>query len=84
MSSGMRRKFSWGLSFSGISWSFVFGVRCLLRHNLTSYTVVVFVSVQGVQNGAPIFNLRALWEPPFLVHALSKFYEIFFIIAFLL
>jgi len=30
--SGVRRKFSWGVSFSGIRWSFVFGVRCLWRH----------------------------------------------------
>jgi len=33
---------------------------------------------------APIINLRALMGPPFLVYALSKFYEIFFMIAFLL
>ena len=26
-----------GVSFSGIWWSFVFGVRCLWRHNLTSH-----------------------------------------------
>jgi len=30
--SGVRRKFSWGVSFSGIWWSFVFGMRCLWRH----------------------------------------------------
>jgi len=36
--SGVRRKFSWGVSFSGIWCSFVFGVRCLCRHNLTSYS----------------------------------------------
>ena len=36
--SGVRRKFSWGGSFSGIWWSFVFGVCCLWRHNLTSYS----------------------------------------------
>jgi len=36
---GARRKFSWsGGSFSGIWWPFVFGVRCLWRHNLTSYS----------------------------------------------
>ena len=35
---GVRRKFSWGVvSISGIWWSFVFGVRSLWRHNLTSY-----------------------------------------------
>jgi len=42
------------------------------------------VSVQGVQNGAPIFNLRALRGPPFLVEALSNIYEIFLMIVFLL
>jgi len=48
-------------------------------------SVVVLVSVQGVQNGwSPIFNLRALRGPPFLVYALSKIYEIFFMIVFLL
>jgi len=31
---GVRRKFSWGVSFSGIWRSFVFSVRCLWRHNL--------------------------------------------------
>ena len=36
--SGVRRKFSWGGSFSSILWSFVFGVHCLWRHNLTSYS----------------------------------------------
>ena len=35
---GVRRKFSRGVSISGIWWSFVFGVRCLWRHNLTSYS----------------------------------------------
>jgi len=29
--------FHGGLSFSGIWWPFVFGVRCLWRPNLTSY-----------------------------------------------
>jgi len=39
--SGVRRIFSCGgFSFSGIWWSFVFGVRCLWRHNLTSYIYV--------------------------------------------
>jgi len=38
-SSGVRRKFSWGVgSFSSIWWSFVFGVCCLWRHILTSYS----------------------------------------------
>ena len=44
-SSGVRRKCSWGFSISGIWWSFVFGARCLWRHNhvskpslLTQYT----------------------------------------------
>jgi len=36
--SGARRKFSWGVSFSGTWWLFVFSVRCLWRHNLTSYS----------------------------------------------
>ena len=38
--SGVRRKFSRGVSFCGVWWSFqfVFGVRCLWRHNLTSYS----------------------------------------------
>jgi len=35
--SGVHRKFSWGVSCSGICWSFVFGMCCLWRHNLTSY-----------------------------------------------
>jgi len=35
---GVRRKFHGGGSFSGIWWSFVFGVRYLLHHNLTSYS----------------------------------------------
>jgi len=30
--------FMGGISLSGIWWSFVFGVRCLWRHNLTSYS----------------------------------------------
>ena len=38
LNSGVRRKFSWGVSFSGIWWLFVFGVRCLWRHNLTSFS----------------------------------------------
>jgi len=33
---------------------------------------------------APIFNLRALRGAPFLVYTLSRVYEIFFMIAFLL
>jgi len=32
------QKIFMGVSFSGICWSFVFGVRCLRRHNLTSYS----------------------------------------------
>jgi len=35
---GERRKFSWGVSFSGTEWSFVFGVHYLWRHNYTSYS----------------------------------------------
>jgi len=35
--SGVRRKFSWGDWFRVIWWSFVFGVRCLWRHNLKSF-----------------------------------------------
>ena len=35
--SGVRRKFSWGGWFKVIWLSFVFGVRCLWRHNLTSF-----------------------------------------------
>ena len=52
--SGVRRKFSWGVSFSGIWWSFAFGVRCLWRHNLTSYScfqtnvVAKFVDITGI------------------------------------
>jgi len=38
VASGVRRKFSWGVSFSGIWWSFVFAVRCLWRHKMTSYS----------------------------------------------
>jgi len=30
--------FHGGVSFSGIWWPFVFGVRCLWRHNLTSHS----------------------------------------------
>jgi len=43
-----------GISFSGIWWSFVFGVRSLLRHNLTSYlcfqtnVLAKFVDIIGV------------------------------------
>jgi len=37
--SDVRGKFSWdGVSFSGICWSFAFGVRCLWRHNFTPYS----------------------------------------------
>ena len=37
--SGVRKIFSWGrVSFSGIWWSFVFGVSSLWRHNLTSFS----------------------------------------------
>jgi len=32
------KNFQWGGSFNGIWWSFVFGVRCLWCHNLTSYS----------------------------------------------
>jgi len=39
-SSGARRKFSWGGWFRVIWWSFVFGVRCLWRHNLTSCSCI--------------------------------------------
>jgi len=35
--SGVSRKFSWGRCFRVIWWSFLFGVRCLWRHNLTSF-----------------------------------------------
>jgi len=35
--SDVRRKFSLGLSFIGIWWSFVYGVRSLRRHKMTSY-----------------------------------------------
>jgi len=34
--------------------------------------------------GAPIFILRALRGSPFFVYALSKFYDIFLMIVFLL
>jgi len=33
----VRRKFSWRGFIQCICWSFVFGVRCLSRHNLTSF-----------------------------------------------
>jgi len=48
--SGVRRKFSWGVSFSGRWWSFVFGVCCLWRHNLTSYSCsqAKFVDIIGI------------------------------------
>jgi len=36
--SGVRKKLSCGGSFSGIWWSFVFGVRCLWHHNLMSFS----------------------------------------------
>jgi len=45
--SGVRRKFSWGVSFSDIWWWFVFGVRSLWRHNLTSF---------------PCFQTNVLWK----------------------
>jgi len=35
---GYAENFHGGVSFSGIWWSFVFCVRCLWRHNLTSYS----------------------------------------------
>ena len=38
--SGVLRKFSWGVSFSGIWWPFVCGVRFLWLHNLTPYSFV--------------------------------------------
>ena len=37
VTSGVRRKFSWGGLVQRHRWSFVFGVRCLWRHNLTSF-----------------------------------------------
>jgi len=50
ISSGVRRNFSWGVSFCGIWWSFVFGVRCFWRHNLTSYSCfqAKFVDTIGI------------------------------------
>jgi len=48
---------------------------------------VVLLIAQGVQGYAKwglIFSLRAVREAPFFVYALSKFYEIFLIIVFLL
>ena len=36
--SGVRRKFLWGVSFSDVWWSFLYRVRCLWRHNLTSWS----------------------------------------------
>jgi len=36
--SGVSRKFSWMVSFSGMWWLFAFSVRCLWRHKLTSYS----------------------------------------------
>jgi len=53
--SGVRRNFLlWGVSFSAIWWSFVFGVRSLWRHNLTSYSsfqtnaLAKFVDIIGI------------------------------------
>ena len=52
--SGVRRKFSWRVSFSGIWWSFVFGLRSLWRHNLTSYScfqihvLAKFLDITGI------------------------------------
>ena len=53
--SGVRRKFSWGGSlFSGLRWSFAFGVRSLWRHNLTSCScfqtkvLAKFVDIIGI------------------------------------
>ena len=43
---------------------------------------MVLVSVQGVQNGGPILNLRGLRGPPFLVYALSQLYELCLVIVF--
>ena len=42
--------FMGGGSFSGIWWSFLFGVRCLRRHNLTSYSCfqAKFVDIIGI------------------------------------
>jgi len=34
--SGIRRKFSWGDSFSDVWWSFLYRVRCLWRHSHVS------------------------------------------------
>jgi len=67
--SGVRRKFSWGVSFSGIWWSFVFGVRCLWRHNLTSYScfqtnvLAKFVDIIGI-----FFYTRSLY---FMCHCIE-------------
>jgi len=36
--SSVRRKCSWGCSFSGMWWSFAFSMRCLWRHNMTSFS----------------------------------------------
>jgi len=47
-------KFHGGFSFSGIWWSFVFGVRSLWRHNLMSYScfqtnvLAEFVDITGI------------------------------------
>jgi len=36
------------------------------------------VSVKGVKNRGPVLSLPALREPPVLVYALSKIYELLF------
>ena len=48
------------------------------------FTVVVLVSVQGVQNGGPHFQFTRFEGTPFLVYALARIYEIFFMIISLL
>jgi len=44
------QKIFMGVSFSDICWRFVFGVRCLWRHNLTSYSCfqAKFVDIIGI------------------------------------
>jgi len=42
------------------------------------------LSVQGVQNGAPHFEFTRFEGPPLLINALSKAYELLFMIVFLL
>ena len=60
------QKMFMGVSFSGIWWSFVFGVRCLWRHNLMSYlrfqtnVLAKFVDIMCIYfSRTPLYKLSA-------------------------